>query len=168
MTPYPVHQQNSVPYPICDADRIASLERQLASATSVPLNYHLHDMEEAEHRFQKAQAHYNDALAEAERRFQHERDRRNTEVTAERDLRYEQVGEANAKAITIKQVADEKALDLARQLDVLKDARSEETRDRVGKEQGFKMGAGAVIGYLVGAAGAIFAIIELVIHSGGS
>jgi hypothetical protein len=136
VVPDPSRQHEITPYPLSDSDRIASLERQLAAETSVPLRSHLH------------------ALAKAEERFQDERDRR-----------YSEVGQEREKALKIKETADLAALELARESQTSKDSRADELRDRFGTEQGWRKGAGSIVGYIVGASGLIAAVITyLVTH----
>jgi Fe2+ transport system protein B len=70
-------------------------------------------------------ATYNDALREAEEKFQTERDRRYSEVANERE-----------KALKIKEEADKVALDLARQIQTYKDEQANELREQINSERG--------------------------------
>jgi len=64
-------------------------------------------------------------LREADMRFDAERDRRYTEVNIERE-----------KALKIKEVADLKALDLAREIQIYKDEKANELREQINSERG--------------------------------
>jgi len=66
-----------------------------------------------------------EALREADQRLDHERDRRYTEVNIERE-----------KALKIKEVADLKALDLAREIQIYKDEKANELREQISSERG--------------------------------
>jgi len=68
---------------------------------------------------------YLEALREADQRLDHERDRRYTEVNIERE-----------KALKIKEVADLKALDLAREIQIYKDEKANELREQINSERG--------------------------------
>lgn len=68
---------------------------------------------------------YARALREADARFYEERDRRYTEVAAERE-----------KALKIKEEADKVALDLARQIQQYKDEQANELREQINSERG--------------------------------
>jgi len=89
---------------------------------------------------------YFEALLDAERRFMEERNQRYAEVNTERE-----------KALKIKEVADLKALDLARDIQVYKDEKANQLREQINSERGlyatnkdleplkaFIQGAGAV------------------------
>ena len=65
------------------------------------------------------------ALRIASERFDAERDRRYTEVNIERE-----------KALKIKEVADLKALDLAREIQIYKDEKANELREQINSERG--------------------------------
>jgi len=65
------------------------------------------------------------ALRRADERFEIERDRRYTEVNIERE-----------KALKIKEVADLKALDLAREIQIYKDEKANELREQINSERG--------------------------------
>ena len=68
---------------------------------------------------------HNEALREAEEKFQ-----------AERDRRYAEVREEQEKAIKIKEQADRDALDLARQIQTYKDEKANELRAQIERERG--------------------------------
>jgi hypothetical protein len=65
------------------------------------------------------------ALREADLRFDAERDRRNTEVSQERE-----------KALKIKEEEREKALSLAREIQTYKDEKANELRSQIERERG--------------------------------
>jgi len=71
-------------------------------------------------------AAHNEALREAEVRFQEERDRRYAEVALERE-----------KALKIKEEADKAALGLAREIQTYKDEKANELREQINSERGF-------------------------------
>ena len=66
-----------------------------------------------------------DAIRALERRIEEERDRRYSEVAAERE-----------KALRIKEKADEQALDLARDIQTYKDEKANELREQINQERG--------------------------------
>jgi hypothetical protein len=68
---------------------------------------------------------HNEALRNAEARFQDERDRRYAEVATERE-----------KALKIKETADLAALGLAREIQTYKDEKANELREQIGSERG--------------------------------
>jgi hypothetical protein len=68
---------------------------------------------------------HNEALREAEAKFQAERDRRYSEVAVERE-----------KALRIKEQADRDALGLAREIQVYKDEKANELREQINSERG--------------------------------
>lgn len=70
-------------------------------------------------------AAHNEALRQAEKRFQKERDRRYTEVNIEKE-----------KALKIKETADLAALSLARDIQIYKDEKANELREQIGSERG--------------------------------
>lgn len=70
-------------------------------------------------------AAHNEALREAERTFQDERDRR-----------YAEVKSAEEKALAVKQRADDQALLLAREIQTYKDEKANELREQIGSERG--------------------------------
>lgn len=65
------------------------------------------------------------ALREAEEKFQAERDRRYTEARI-----------ADQRALQIKEVADARALDLAREIQTYKDEKANELRSQIERERG--------------------------------
>ncbi len=136
---------HETPYPICDADRISSLEAQLEAAVA-----HIRD------------------LSVADERFDAERDRRISEVAAERDRRYAEVAEERSKALEIKQIADAKALSLAAEIQTYKDQKADELRGSVETSQGNRMGRDQVMTWIFGSGvlGAVLAgvITYLVTH----
>jgi hypothetical protein len=68
---------------------------------------------------------HNEALREAEARFQDERDRR-----------YKEIAEERAKALQIKEQADRDALGLAREIQTYKDEKANELREQISAERG--------------------------------
>ncbi len=70
-------------------------------------------------------AAHNEALREAEDKFQQERDRRYAEVATERE-----------KALKIKETADLAALGLAREIQTYKDEKANELRSQIERERG--------------------------------
>jgi hypothetical protein len=58
------------------------------------------------------------------------------ELGEERDRRYAEVALARAEALRIKEVADEKALDLAREIQKYKDEKANELREQIAAERG--------------------------------
>jgi hypothetical protein len=68
---------------------------------------------------------HNEALREAEVRFQVERDRR-----------YAEVKSAEEKALAVKQRADDQALLLARDIQTYKDEKANELREQINRERG--------------------------------
>jgi len=105
-----------------------------------------------------------EALLHAERRFMEERDRRYSEVNIERE-----------KALKIKEVADLKALDLARDIQVYKDEKANQLREQINSERGlyatnkdleplkaFMQGAGAVTAQSARYIAAIVAVASVV------
>jgi hypothetical protein len=70
-------------------------------------------------------AAHNEALRQAEARFQEERDRRYTEVNIEKE-----------KALKIKETADLAALQLARDIQIYKDEKANELREQINSERG--------------------------------
>jgi hypothetical protein len=68
---------------------------------------------------------HNEAMREADARFQAERDRRYAEVNIEKE-----------KALQIKEAADEAALQLAREIQTYKDEKANELREQIGSERG--------------------------------
>ena len=70
-------------------------------------------------------AAHNEALREAQARFEAERDRRYAEIAAERE-----------KALGIKERADRDALALARQIQDYKDEKANELRSQIERERG--------------------------------
>ena len=67
---------------------------------------------------------YNEAMREADHKFQEERDRRYREVNIERE-----------KALKIKEVADSHALELAREIQAYKDEKANELREQINAER---------------------------------
>jgi len=57
-------------------------------------------------------------------------------LAAERDRRYQEVAQEREKALQIKQVADEKALDLAREIQGFKDEKANNLRSQIEGERG--------------------------------
>jgi aspartate oxidase len=57
-------------------------------------------------------------------------------LSAERDRRYAEVAAEKEKALRIKESADEKALDLAREIQQYKDAKANELREQISSERG--------------------------------
>jgi hypothetical protein len=133
MVPDPLRQHEITPYPICDADKIASLEQQLATATTVPLIVHLRSLEAAERRFQD-----------------------------ERDRRYSEVGQEREKALKIKETADLAALELARESQTSKDSRADELRDRFSSGEGNRRGRDQIMTWILGS-GVVSAVIAGII-----
>ena len=153
MVPNPNTQLERTPYPLNDAARIASLEAQLQRETSVPLGMHLKN------------------VADAERRFLDERDRRTTDLAAANDRRLTELAAANnqrlaegndlrAQALTIKQIADATALELARQLQSLREAKADEMRDKFGSDQGNRTGRDQIMTWILGS-GLVAALVSL-------
>ena len=70
-------------------------------------------------------AAHNEALREAEKKFQNERDRRYAEVKA-----------AEEKALRVKEQADDRALGLAREIQTYKDEKANELREQINSERG--------------------------------
>jgi len=70
-------------------------------------------------------AAHNEALREAESKFQNERDRRYLEVEAEKD-----------RALQIKEEANKIALQLARDIQTYKDMKANELREQINSERG--------------------------------
>lgn len=68
---------------------------------------------------------HNEALREAEERFQAERDRRYAEISIEKE-----------KALRIKEEADKAALGLAREIQTYKDEKANELREQISRERG--------------------------------
>jgi hypothetical protein len=68
---------------------------------------------------------HNEAMRVADQRFQDERDRRYTEVKA-----------AEAEALRIKEAADARALELAREIQDYKDEKANELREQIASERG--------------------------------
>ncbi len=66
-----------------------------------------------------------DALRKADERLEAERDRRYAEVNLERE-----------KALKIKETADLKALDLAREIQIYKDEKANQLREQINSERG--------------------------------
>jgi CHASE3 domain sensor protein len=70
-------------------------------------------------------AAHNEALRAAQEKFENERDRRYTEVNAEKE-----------KAVKIKEMADRDALELARDIQKYKDEKANELREQINRERG--------------------------------
>jgi hypothetical protein len=68
---------------------------------------------------------YTDSLRQADARIESERDRRYTEVAAERE-----------KALKIKETADLAALELAREIQTYKDEKANQLREQINSERG--------------------------------
>ena len=83
-------------------------------------------MVETNHRWTvESYAIHNEALRVAEEKFQQERDRR-----------YQEVKDAEGKALMVKDQADRDALSLARQIQTYKDEKANELREQINSERG--------------------------------
>lgn|ERR1035437_2041503 len=141
--PEPLRQQSLVPYPLSDPDRIASLERQLAAAISVPLDHHLHDLQEAQLRFDdERNLRYTEVAAVNDRRI--------TELAAANNQRLAEVAEERSKALEIKQIADAKALELAAEIQTYKDQQADHLRDVSSNAQGNRAGRDQIMTWIFG------------------
>lgn len=79
--------------------------------------------------------HHDAVLAERTRRYD-ERRAADLRFADERDRRYTEVAAARAEALKIKDEADRKALDLAREYQTYKDERDNRLREQIASERG--------------------------------
>ncbi len=69
-------------------------------------------------------------------KWEHERDRRYTELAIERDRRYAEVNIERERAMRIKDEADKEALRLSRESQIYKDEKANELREQINRERG--------------------------------
>jgi hypothetical protein len=73
---------------------------------------------------------------EAQEQLARERWKWSDQLMMERDRRYTEVAAEREKALKIKELADDRALDLARQIQTYKDEKANELREQISSERG--------------------------------